>query len=61
MFPNGNIAGALLVTEATEQLSPVTGTPKATPLAVHKPASAETETNPGHEIVGASVSLTVTV
>ncbi len=37
-----------------------TGLPKLTPLAVHKPASAETVTSAGHVIDGASSSVTVT-
>ena len=59
--PKGKIAGALFVTEATEQLSFVTGTPKATPLAVHNPASELTTTSIGQAIVGDSVSLIVTL
>jgi hypothetical protein len=59
--PNGKIAGALFVTDATEQLSDVVGAPRATPLAVHNPASAETVTFAGQLIVGNCVSLTVTV
>ena len=34
VFPNGKAAGALLVNEATEQLSPVVGVPRAKPVAV---------------------------
>jgi hypothetical protein len=52
VFPSGNVAGALLVTEATEQLSEVVGAPRATPLAVHNPASAVTLTFAGQDIVG---------
>ena len=59
--PSGYVAGALFVTEATVQLSAVTGVPKATPEAVHKPKSAETVTFTGHTIVGSSLSVTVTV
>jgi hypothetical protein len=33
VVPNGNVAGALLVTEATVQLSAVVGTPSETPVA----------------------------
>ena len=58
--PIGNNAGALLVTLATAQLSAVTGTPKATPLAVHNPASVFTDTSIGQVIVGSSISVTVT-
>ena len=58
--PIGNNTGALLVTLATAQLSAVTGTPKATPLAVHNPASVFTATSTGHTIVGSSISATVT-
>ena len=35
VFPNGKVAGALFVTEATEQLSAVTGVPKTTLVDVH--------------------------
>jgi hypothetical protein len=35
VFPIGNVAGALFVTDATLQLSEVTGVPKATPVAEH--------------------------
>jgi hypothetical protein len=59
--PNGNGDGALFVVDATEQLSPVTGTPRATPLAVHNPASTFGLTAPGQAIVGSSSSVTVTV
>ena len=58
--PIGNRAGALLVTEATAQLSAVTGTPNTTPLAVHSPASVFTATFAGQVIVGFSISVTVT-
>ena len=34
MFPKGKAEGALFVTEATEQLSPVVGIPKVNPVAV---------------------------
>ena len=59
--PKGNGEGALFVTEATEQLSPETGTPKATPLAVQRPASTLTLNPAGQAIVGTSLSVTVTV
>jgi hypothetical protein len=35
VFPAGNVAGALLVTLATEQLSAVAGVPKLTPVPEH--------------------------
>ena len=59
--PIGNVAGALLVTEATPQLSAVTGVPSKTPLAVQSPASVFTFTAAGHEIVGFSLSVTITL
>ena len=43
------------------QLSDAVGVPKATPLAVHKLASAETTTVAGQVIVGFLVSFTVTI
>ena len=52
VMPIGYTAGPLLVTEATPQLSAVTGTPKATPLAVQMPASVFTATFAGQVIVG---------
>ena len=50
-----------LVTLATLQLSAVVGLPKATPVAVHNPASTFTVTSAGQVIVGSSLSVTVTV
>src|SRR5205814_1690248 len=58
--PSGKVTGALLVTEATEQLSAVTGAPSATPDAVQMPASVLTATADGHVIVGLMTSVTVT-
>src|SRR5712691_11816932 len=53
---------ASLTTLLTPQLSLVlAGAPSATPLALHKPASALTVTSAGQLIVGRSVSVTVTV
>ena len=59
--PIGNSTGALLVTDATAQLSAVTGTPKATPLAVQKPGSVFAATSAGQVIVGFRLSTIVTV
>ena len=52
-----------MITKAApvEQLSVAVAVPKATPVAVHNPASAATLTLAGQVIVGFSVSLTVTV
>jgi hypothetical protein len=61
VFPIENLAGALLVTEATPQLSVVGALPSATPEAVHKPASAETVTLAGHKMSGATVSATIVI
>ena len=61
VFPNGKIAGALFVVEATEQLSAVVGVPRTTAIAVHVPKSAGTVTFEGQAIVGSCVSVTVTV
>ena len=53
MFPIGKTDGALFVTVIVPvQLSDVVGVPKATPLAVHEFASAETTTVAGQVIVG---------
>jgi hypothetical protein len=48
----------LFTTNATWQLSPVTGLPKTTPVAV-QPELADTVTSAGHVIVGGVVSPTV--
>ena len=60
MLPSGNATGALLVTEATEQLSAVIGVPKTTFVEVQVtlvvPVVAE-----GAVIVGFTLSLTVTI
>ena len=58
VVPIEKLAGALLVTEITPQLSVVGALPNKTPEAVHKPASAETVTFSGQLISGASVSAT---
>src|SRR5688500_9261027 len=60
VLPSGNTAGASLVTEATEQLSAVTGVPRLTPDA-EQVLSAETVTAFGAVIVGFSSSTTVIV
>ena len=52
MLPKPNVAGALFVTEAIEQLSEVTGAPKTTPVAEHRVKSAGTVTFVGQAIVG---------
>ena len=52
------VAGWLLVTDATEQLSDVTGVPRTTPVAVH-PELVVVLTLPGHVIVGGITSTTV--
>ena len=61
VLPSGNVAGALLVTLATEQLSAVVAVPRATPDAVHIPASELTLTAAGAVIVGFWLSVTVTI
>ena len=58
--PSGNVAGALLVTDATEQLSAVVGVPRATPVA-SQVAFAKAFTGAAQEIVGFWLSDTVTV
>jgi hypothetical protein len=55
------VAGALFVTDATEQLSDVVGEPRATPDAVHVPAPALTTTSDGQVIVGLILSIMVIV
>ena len=60
VVPNGNTVGALLVTEATEQLSDVVGVPNETPEAV-QPELVFAETDAGAVMVGFTLSVTVTV
>jgi hypothetical protein len=60
VFPNGKVVGASFVTEATEQLSPVTGVPSANPV-TPQVADDDTVKAAGATIVGRTVSITVTV
>ena len=60
VFPNGKAAGALLVTQATEQLSPVVGVPRAKPVAVQA-VLVVVAMLAGAVIVGFMLSVTVTV
>ena len=60
VLPNGKAVGALLVTEATEQLSDVVGVPNETPVAVH-PVLVVAETEAGAVMVGFTLSVTVTI
>ena len=60
VFPNGNAAGASFVTDATVQLSFVTGVPRTTPVAV-QPLFVVAATLAGQVIVGLTLSVTVTV
>ena len=50
-----------MVTVTAPQLSATVGVPRATLIAPHRPAEAETVTSAGQEIVGGWVSLTITV
>ena len=58
--PKGKLVGALLVVEATEQLSAVVGIPKTTPVAVQA-VLVVAVTLAGAVIVGKILSVTVTV
>src|SRR5437016_5250069 len=58
--PPGKLAGALLVTLATAQLSEVAGLPSATPLAHCSPGGLVTVTVAGQVIIGNSLSTTIT-
>ena len=58
--PIGKADGALLLTEATPQLSAVTGVPSATPVAV-QPVLVVAVTFAGQLMVGFTLSETVTV
>jgi len=60
VLPNGNADGALLVTEATEQLSFVVGVPNEIPVAVHA-VLVVVETADGAVMVGFTLSVTVTI
>ena len=60
VLPKEKATGALLVTEATEQLSLATGVTNTTPVAVH-PLFEATCTLAGQFMVGFSLSVTVTV
>ena len=59
VLPSGNAEGALLVTEATEQLSEVVGFPNETPVAV-QPELVLAETAAGAVMEGSTLSITVT-
>jgi len=59
VLPNGYISKPLFVTDATLQLSPVTGTPNVTPVDVH-PVLVYAVTFAGQVIVGFTLSVTVT-
>jgi hypothetical protein len=58
--PIGKVAGALFVTDATAQLSDVTGDPSAT-VAKQEPRSVVAVMFEGQTMLGASLSDTVTV
>ena len=58
--PIGKAVGALLVTEATPQLSAVVGVPKETPVAVQA-VLVVADTLAGQVMLGGILSVTVTV
>jgi hypothetical protein len=60
VVPVGNAAGALFITEATPQLSAVTGVPRLTPVA-EQPLFVVVLTATGQVIVGRILSVIVTV
>jgi hypothetical protein len=60
VIPNGKADGALLLTEATPQLSAVVGVPNETPVAVQL-VLVVAFTFAGQEIVGAIISITVLI
>ena len=60
VVPSGKAAGALLLTDATPQLSAVVGVPKVTPVAVQL-VLVVAFTFAGQVIVGSTLSVTVTV
>ena len=59
VVPIGKVAGALLVTEATVQLSAVAGAERTT-VVKHEPEAAATVTFAAQVMVGFSLSVTVT-
>src|SRR6185369_13875852 len=60
VFPCGKSSGALLLTLATRQLSPVKGVPRLTLLAVHRPESVWMSARFGGQVIaGGCVSCTV--
>jgi hypothetical protein len=59
VVPIGNAVGALFVTDATEQLSAVTGVPRFNPVLV-QPLFVVAVTAAGAVIVGLTLSITVT-
>src|SRR6266850_2211510 len=61
LVPTGYAPLPSLTTVLTPQLSPVTGVPSTTLVTLHRPGSALTVTADGQLMLGASVSLTVTV
>lgn len=60
VFPKGKTPGALFVTEATWQLSPVIGVPKVIPVAMH-PTLVVVKTSGGQLIEGLMLSTIVMV
>ena len=60
VLPKGKVVGALLVTEATEQLSAVIGVPRTTPIAVQAEFVVAV-TFDGAVMLGLIVSSTITV
>src|SRR5216683_1401431 len=60
LVPTGKIAGALLVTVTTPQLSATVGAPRVTLVAPHIPSEATTVTKAGQVIVGGWLSVTIT-
>src|SRR6266478_1323082 len=60
LVPTGNIAGALLVTVTTPQLSDTVGVLSVTLVAPHRPGEATTVTSAGQVIEGGWLSVTIT-
>src|SRR6266478_3330727 len=60
LVPTGNIAGALLVTVTTPQLSDTVGVLSVTLVAPHRPGEATTVTRAGQVIEGGWLSVTIT-
>src|SRR5437660_893424 len=61
VMPTGKLAGASLLTLATPQLSLVPGTPRFSPVMLHRPGAALVVMLAGHVMLGGWLSTTTMV